>query len=118
MKKSDVFVILGASENPMRPSYLANKLLQNKGYKTISLSQEQEECSDLQQTTDLEEKTITIFLKPAQQRRYYDYLLALNPSRIIFNPGSENNELMELAAQRNIKVLSGCTIALLVNSMI
>ena len=30
-------------------------------------------------------------------KAYYDYILALHPKRIIFNPGAENEELNELA---------------------
>lgn len=116
MKHSDLIVILGASENPLRPSYLANKLLRNKGYRTHNIALGNESSNEVLQEEG--EKTITIFLKPNQQKKYYNYVLSLKPAQIIFNPGSENEELKALATKNNIKVLSGCTIALLMNSII
>ena len=61
---------------------------------------------------------ITVFLKPERQRKYYDYILSLNPSKIIFNPGSENPELIALASHRNIKIVTGCTIAMFSHNML
>jgi len=47
------------------------------------------------------------------QREYYNYILALKPKRIIFNPGAENEELAELARLKGIKALDACTLVLL-----
>ncbi|MBK8684130.1 MAG: CoA-binding protein [Bacteroidetes bacterium] len=49
--------------------------------------------------------TISVFLNPDRQKNYYDYILNLHPKRIIFNPGTENPELIELATQRNIQII-------------
>lgn len=43
--------------------------------------------------------------------------MSLNATRIIFNPGTENDELRQLADRRQIKVLSGCTISMYLNSL-
>ena len=119
MDNSELIVILGASENPSRPSYMANKLLNNKGYKTIGIASGFEKARLLDDLTSVtQDKTVTIFINPKQQKKYYDYLLALKPSRIIFNPGTENDELKAIAIKNNIQVLSGCTIAMLMNSML
>ncbi|HOZ50413.1 MAG TPA: CoA-binding protein [Chitinophagaceae bacterium] len=119
MKNSDLIVILGSSDNPMRPSFLANKLLKNKGFNTITIPHRVDN-SDQQQLNPMSsaDSTIAIFLKPNQQKKYYDYMLSLKPSRIIFNPGTDNDELKEIAKQHNIRVISGCTIALVMNSLI
>jgi len=119
VKNSEIIVILGASDNPLRPSYMAEKILRNKGYDTLNVTYSHSSVTT-PPTPDItkEEKTITIFLKPDQQRKYYDYILSLNPTRIIFNPGSENEEFSRLAANHDIQVLSGCTIAFVVNSLL
>jgi hypothetical protein len=39
--------------------------------------------------------------------------LELNPKRIIFNPGAENDELLILAEQAGINTLEACTLVLL-----
>lgn len=114
----DEFVILGASDNPMRPSYLADKLLRKHGYKTFPVHGETIKTPVYATDTDENERTVAIFLKPIQQKKYYDFVLSLKPKRIIFNPGTENQELESLARKNNIKVLSGCTIAMVINSML
>jgi hypothetical protein len=37
----------------------------------------------------------------------------LNPSRIIFNPGAENQELESIAKEKGIEVVRNCTLILL-----
>jgi len=57
--------------------------------------------------------TVTMYVGPRNQPQYYDYLIGLKPKRIIFNPGSENDELAKLAAGNGIEVLEACTLVLL-----
>ena len=46
---------------------------------------------DLRQVPDLKEiHTITLYLGPQNQSEWIDYLIGLQPKRIIFNPGTEN----------------------------
>lgn len=119
LNNSNLIVILGASDNPLRPSYLANKLLNTKGFKTVSIPYgEALQKNELIESESAHERTISIFLKPSQQKKYYGDLLSMHPSRIIFNPGTENEELKTLAKKNNIKVVSGCTIAMLMNSLL
>jgi hypothetical protein len=40
-------------------------------------------------------------------------MLALQPKRIIFNPGTENDELMSLASKQGIICQEACTLVLL-----
>ncbi len=85
----------------------------------MNIAYQKEDASDMEIPVFNEEgKTITIFLKPNQQKQYYNYMLSLKPSKIIFNPGTENDELKAIASENNIKVVSGCTIALIMNSML
>jgi uncharacterized protein len=57
--------------------------------------------------------TVTLYLNPMHQKMYYDYIVSLNPKRIIFNPGTENDELVVLAEQNGIKTLEACTLVML-----
>ncbi len=57
--------------------------------------------------------TITLYIGPRRQPEWYDYLLDLRPKRIIFNPGTENDEFEELARQRGIETLEACTLVML-----
>ena len=57
--------------------------------------------------------TITLYMNPGNQSGYLDYILSLNPRRIIFNPGTENNDLMNLAEEQGIEVIVDCTLVML-----
>jgi predicted CoA-binding protein len=57
--------------------------------------------------------TITLYLGPERQREYYDYILSLKPKRIIFNPGTENDELAALAETNGIETVEACTLVML-----
>lgn len=57
--------------------------------------------------------TVTLYINPMHQKPYYDYILSLNPRRIIFNPGTENDELQRLARNAGIKAQEACTLVLL-----
>lgn len=57
--------------------------------------------------------TITVYLSPENQKDYYDYILGLNPSRIILNPGTHNQELIDLAKAEGIQIITDCTLILL-----
>ena len=57
--------------------------------------------------------TVTLYLNPDRQTEYYDYLIALKPKRIIFNPGTENPFLKKLARENNIETEEACTLVLL-----
>ncbi|EPR67330.1 hypothetical protein ADICYQ_3603 [Cyclobacterium qasimii M12-11B] len=57
--------------------------------------------------------TVTLYVGPQNQTEWYDYILSLKPERIIFNPGTENQELMDLAKERGITVLPACTLVML-----
>ncbi|MBC7722381.1 MAG: CoA-binding protein, partial [Pedobacter sp.] len=57
--------------------------------------------------------TVTLYLSPINQKPYYDYIVALHPKRLIFNPGTENDELAALAIANNIQPIEACTLVLL-----
>ena len=54
-----------------------------------------------------------MYLNPANQVAYYDYIISLKPKRVIFNPGSENPELYKILEDNNIEALEACTLVLL-----
>lgn len=57
--------------------------------------------------------TVSIYLNPRNQLGYYDYVIKLNPKRVIFNPGAENMEFEELLARHHIPFERSCTLVLL-----
>ena len=57
--------------------------------------------------------TVTLYLNPLHQKPYYDYILSLKPRRIIFNPGTENDELESIARKAGIEITEACTLVML-----
>ena len=110
-------LVLGASENPARTSYLAINRLKNKQHPIIAIGKKAGIVAGIPIQTEkiqaAEIDTVTLYLNPAHQKEYYDYIISLHPKRIIFNPGTENDELAELALKNNITPLEACTLVLL-----
>ncbi len=57
--------------------------------------------------------TITLYLNPKRQQEFYKYIISLQPKRVIFNPGTENPELMLLLENHQITYEVACTLTLL-----
>jgi predicted CoA-binding protein len=110
-------LVLGASENPSRYSNMAMRKLAAKGYKVVAIGSKKGKVDDIEisidtiQDEDIE--TVTLYLNPANQKPYYDYILGLKPKRIVFNPGTENDELERMAVKQGINVLEACTLVML-----
>jgi len=110
-------LVMGASENPQRYSYLAVHRLLAHNHPVVAIGKKEgvlkgikiSRAKELYNDID----TVTLYLNPANQKQYYDYILSLNPRRIIFNPGAENNELASLARNNGIKTLEACTLVML-----
>ncbi|MBS1495258.1 MAG: CoA-binding protein [Bacteroidetes bacterium] len=110
-------LVLGASANPARYSYLAINKLRDHHHEVVAIGKKTAIVSDVTiATTQIAAKgidTVTLYLNPGNQVPYYSYILSLHPRRIIFNPGTENPELQKLALQNNIIVQEACTLVLL-----
>ena len=110
-------VVLGASDNPARYSYLALRKLQAHNHPVIAIGKKQGKVGDIMIQKDHVVEggvdTVTLYLNPKNQIEYYDYILNLQPKRIIFNPGTENEELARKARENNIEPFIGCTLVML-----
>ena len=117
MDKEKKTLVLGASDNPARYSYLAIQRLRKHGHPVVGIGRKNTKVADVNiekekiPITDVD--TVTLYLNPTHQQEYYDYIISLNPKRIIFNPGTENDKLVELANEKNIQTLEACTLVLL-----
>lgn len=110
-------VVLGASQNPVRYSNFAVNKLQTHGHPVVAVGRREGKIGDTDIITGMPEindvDTVTLYLSKKNQQQYHDYILSLNPKRIIFNPGAENEELAKLAAEKGIKPMEACTLVLL-----
>ena len=110
-------LVLGATDNPSRYAYLAVRKLRAYSHPVVAVGRKQGDVGDVQITTEQIREdgidTITLYLNPRNQLGYYDYILDLKPKRIIFNPGTENDELIDLARANKIEPVIGCTLVML-----
>ena len=110
-------IVLGASSNPSRYSYLAIRQLRAYDHPVVAVGRRTGQVAGVdiskEQVIENDVDTITLYLNPSNQAEYYDYILSLHPKRIIFNPGTENKELIEKAKQNNIQPVIGCTLVML-----
>ena len=117
MNEKKKTLVLGASDNPARYSYLAIHRLLSHGHPVVAIGKKNTLVSSIPIETEKKDfddiHTVTLYLNPVRQKEYYDYILSLHPKRIIFNPGAENDELAELAKNRGFDVQEACTLVLL-----
>ncbi|WP_166332419.1 CoA-binding protein [Sphingobacterium chungjuense] len=114
MKKT---LILGASTNPARYSYLVANKLTRKGHTIVNVGLKQGSVAGVEiepaETVHTDIDTITLYVGPRNQAVYYDYILDTKPRRLIMNPGTENPELSEKATAAGIEVVEACTLVML-----
>ena len=110
-------LVLGASANPSRYSYLAvNKLREHK-HPVVAIGRTTAIIADIpvQYETgpiaDLD--TVSLYLNPVNQKNYYNYILEQHPKRVIFNPGAENLEFEKILEEKGIQTVEACTLVLL-----
>ncbi len=94
-------MVLGASSNPSRYSFLAINKLRAYDHPVVAVGKKEGRVGDVSIVKDHVVEpgvdTVTLYLNPRNQVEYYDYIMGLKPKRIIFNPGTENDELIRMA---------------------
>jgi len=110
-------LVLGATTNPARYSFLAINKLRDEGHDVIALGRRTGKVKDVEVISEQKPidnlDTVTLYLNANNQKAYYNYILKQKPKRIIFNPGAENAELEQLAKAQNIQTQHACTLVLL-----
>lgn len=115
---SETVVVLGASNKQGRYSYKAMMLLNEHGHKVIPVHPKLEEIEGVKvfnDLTDIKEAidTVTVYLAPERSTKIIDKIIALNPKRVITNPGTESKQIDEACAKAGIEVVKACTLVLL-----
>lgn len=114
MKKT---LVIGASTNPQRYSYLATNLLSEYKHEVVALGIKPGIIGEHPIVTHFPENkdfdTVTLYVNENLQKEYYDKIIELKPKRVIFNPGTENQEFMDRLQKEGIQPLEACTLVLL-----
>ena len=110
-------LVLGASLKSNKYSNFAIQKLVNNKVDTVAFGLKEGVVEEVTIKTELlpytDIHTVTLYLNPKNQEAYYDYIVALNPKRVIFNPGTENPEFYKILKENNIAFEEACTLVLL-----
>lgn len=110
-------LVLGASTNPEQYSHMAILRLLRAGHPVEAIGRQPFTIENLEvhgeRTMFAGIHTVTIYLNESRQQEYQEYILALHPSRIIFNPGAENPSFEKIAENAGIQTLNACTLVML-----
>lgn len=114
MKKT---VVVGASPDQQRYSHRAVISLQRKGYEVVPVGTHAGSIGELAIHTDLvpvdNVDTVTMYVHPRHQGYWKEYVKSLNPRRVVFNPGAENDDFAQELEGQGIDVQESCTLVML-----
>ena len=117
MSKKNETLVIGASLKPNRYSNIAIKRLRDNNQPTRAIGLRTGEVEDVTIETTLKDfkniDTVTLYLNPTRQVDYYDYIISLQPHRVIFNPGTENPDFYKMLRNNGVEVEVACTLVLL-----
>lgn len=110
-------LVLGASTNPNRYAYTAIQSLQQKKISVEAVGLKEGEVAGVkihsEQVPFLGIHTVTLYVGPANQETYIDYVISLQPKRVIFNPGTYNEAFIQQLQAHDIETEVACTLVLL-----
>jgi uncharacterized protein len=118
MSVAQTVAILGASADPERYAFKAQRLLKEHGHRVIPVSAKDAtidgdatvaELGDIKGAVD----TLTLYVRPAISSQYRQQIEALKPGRVIFNPGTENEALSAALRAAGIETEEACTLVML-----
>ncbi len=114
MKKT---LVIGASENPERYSAKAISALVSHDHEVVAIGLREGEVAGVKFNSEKKEfeniDTVTLYIGPKHQPEYYEYIIGLKPERVIFNPGTENQEFIDKLKSKGIFPEIACTLVLL-----
>jgi predicted CoA-binding protein len=110
--------VLGASPKEDRYSNKAVKMLLEYEHEVLPIHPNTEQIhaqTCYKNLTAIEQPihTLTLYVGEERSNNMLDEILALQPKRIIMNPGTENAKLKKEAEKQGIEVVTGCTLVML-----
>lgn len=115
--QSALTVVLGASTNPNRYSFIATDLLNRLDYNVRAVGNKTGQIGQISIERNIPEDeaidTITLYLSEINQVPYIETINKLKPKRIIFNPGTESDEHRAQWERNGIECIEACTLVML-----
>ncbi len=110
--------VIGASSKTDRYSNMAISLLKEFGHTVYPINPVEKTILGLKVYKNLDEirssiDTLSIYLNPATLEKELDSIIRLKPKRVIFNPGTESDKLINALDKQGIATVRGCTLVML-----
>lgn len=119
MKKKTL--VLGASLNPERFSYMAVRKLKYNNIPVVAVGLREGEINGVRVEKPFplfeDIHTVTIYIGTKNLVSYYDYIIGLKPRRVIFNPGTESPGFSETLSAGGVEVVTACTLIMISNNL-
>jgi len=114
----ETVAIIGASNKPDRYSYKALQALLDNDHNPIPINPKFDDINGVKCYPNLyaypdEIDTITLYLRPANLLPMIPQIIKIKPKRVIFNPGTEDAEIMKQLEEGGIEAQEACTLVLL-----
>jgi predicted CoA-binding protein len=110
-------LVIGATNRPEKYAYKAIQSLRFHDHPVVAFGRMKSQVGDvtIENTWDTSWKvdTVTLYLNPDNQQEYCEKIIALQPKRVIFNPGTENPGFEKLLKEAGIESEIACTLVLL-----
>ncbi|MCU0433417.1 MAG: CoA-binding protein [Bacteroidia bacterium] len=110
-------VVIGASDNPERYSHRAVRMLHKHNHEVVAVGLREGEIEGIKIHADRPEvkdvHTVSLYVGPANQPPWLDYIASLKPRRLILNPGTENENIHQWAIAQGIEPVEACTLVML-----
>lgn len=110
--------VIGVTPNTNRYAFKAVTKLTEHKYPVVALGFRKGEVAGNEIIIDWPQsienlKVISMYIGAPRQPEFYDYLISLNPKKIIFNPGTENDAFYTKLNKAGIEYEEACTLVLL-----
>lgn len=110
-------LVIGASPNSERFSYMAVEKLMNYNHEVIALGIREGMIGIQPIVTGKPEleniDTVTLYVGPANLGQWKEYIISLKPRRVIFNPGTEDRDFEIMLKENGIETCNNCTLVML-----
>jgi len=110
--------VLGASTKEDRYSFQAVRLLKENGHQPIPVHPAGHTVDGIPGVKSLDDikgsiDTLSVYVNADISDAEYDRIIKLNPRRVVFNPGAENDVLAARLEEQGIETVKACTLVLL-----
>ena len=111
-------VVLGYTDDPSKYSNIAFLLLLSKKFEVVGVNPRTKGpliCSTLEEAEVMLQRVdvITVYVNSGISTKLKEDIISLEPRKVIFNPGAENDTLALELQDKGIKTENACSLVLL-----